>query len=489
MKVSKLLEPELEFGGGMRHVDIRYGLMDNGPFDAGKESAPGRIRVGIVGSVQTIEGTSLWLERCGEGIPAKISRQPTLFPPFPELGKDGPFRCDFVTSPELQQSISKREVDRLIRIEGQAEATRAIVQAISESIATLAERSAPPHVVLVALPVEIIECTVNSIGAVGDGDDDGDDTPAPKIGADELNFRGLLKAACMRLRIPIQIMWPTTYDSSVAIARKLKPMSTRRVQDDATRAWNMFTALYYKAGGLPWRLARDSRQFKTSFVGLSFYRSVDEQSVHTSTAQMFDERGEGLILRGGRAVESEEDRRPHMSSEDAYTLLVNSLTIFRQQHGHPPARVVVHKTSRFDDGELDGLNRALDKFNIELADFVAISKAGTRLYRMDAYPPLRGTYLSLDQNQALLYTRGSVEFFRTYPGLYIPRPLMLKFQALAQPLKSVADEVLALTKMNWNNTQFDNGMPITIAAAKQVGDVLKYVAEGAEIAPRYSFYM
>ena len=40
---------------------------------------------------------------------------------------------------------------------------------------------------------------------------------------------------------------------------------------------------------------------------LSFYRSLDGERIHTSTAQMFDERGEGLILRGGRMVESEED--------------------------------------------------------------------------------------------------------------------------------------------------------------------------------------
>jgi hypothetical protein len=46
--------------------------------------------------------------------------------------------------------------------------------------------------------------------------------------------------------------------------------------------------------------------------------------MHTSTAQMFDERGEGLILRGGRLVESEEDRSPHLTAEDAYALLRDS---------------------------------------------------------------------------------------------------------------------------------------------------------------------
>ena len=66
---------------------------------------------------------------------------------------------------------------------------------------------------------------------------------------------------------------------------------------------------------------------------------------------------------------------------------------------------------------------------------------------------------------------------------------MLRCQAIGQPLHHIAAETLALTKMNWNNTQFDNGLPITIAAARQVGEVLKYVPEGQEIVPRYSFYM
>ena len=118
-----------------------------------------------------------------------------------------------------------------------------------------------------------------------------------------------------------------------------------------------------------------------------------------------------------------------------------------------------------------------------------MQKSRTRLYRLGVYPPLRGTLLRFDKDQALLYTRGSIEFYRTYPGQYVPRALLLKCQALGQPLQHVAEEMLALTKMNWNNTQFDNGMPITIAAARQVGEVLKYVPEGQDIAPRYSFYM
>jgi hypothetical protein len=483
VKLTHLKEPPLEFGGAMRHPDIRFGLMDYGPFDAGMEGAPKRIRLGIVGSAETVEGTARWIERCAAGFPAKESRQPNLFPPFPGTGLDETFRCEFVTSDELQRVLPAREIARLAAVPGQREMTRAVVEIIANEIAALSERTVRPDVVLVALPIEIIERTYNARDVPA-----GEDGEELEAGSD-LDFRGMLKAACMRLRLPIQLMWPTTFDPTYKIPRKLKETSSRRTQDPATIAWNLLTAIYYKAGGLPWRLARDARQLRTSFVGLSFYRSIDGSQVHTSTAQMFDERGEGLILRGGRMVESDEDRNPHLTAEDAYQLLHNSLRVFRDQHGHWPARVVLHKTSRFDRNELAGFHKAIDERDIDYADFVWVQKSMTRLYRLGVYPPLRGSLVRFDKDEALLYTRGSVEFFRTYPGMYIPRPLMLRCQALGQPLQHVAEEMLALTKMNWNNTQFDNGLPITIAAARQVGEVLKYVAEGQEIAPRYSFYM
>ena len=48
---------------------------------------------------------------------------------------------------------------------------------------------------------------------------------------------------------------------------------------------------------------------------------------------------------------------------------------------------------------------------------------------------------------------------------------------------------LALTKMNWNGTQFDGALPITLKAARQVGDILKYVPDGTTPDPRYRFNM
>ena len=62
IEISHIDEPELEFGGGGRHLDIRFGIMDYGPFDVAHAEAPKRVRVGIVGSVDTVEGTTRWMD-------------------------------------------------------------------------------------------------------------------------------------------------------------------------------------------------------------------------------------------------------------------------------------------------------------------------------------------------------------------------------------------------------------------------------------------
>lgn len=53
----------------------------------------------------------------------------------------------------------------------------------------------------------------------------------------------------------------------------------------------------------------------------------------------------------------------------------------------------------------------------------------------------------------------------------------------------MAKEVLALTKMNWNNTQFDGKWPITLLAAKKVGSILRHLGPADQCQPHYGFYM
>ena len=88
----------------------------------------------------------------------------------------------------------------------------------------------------------------------------------------------------------------------------------------------------------------------------------------------------------------------------------------------------------------------------------------------------------------LVYTRGSVPFFRTYPGMYVPSPIQLRSLGDVD-LTKAALEVLALSKMNWNNAQLDEREPLTLRTAKRVGLILKHVPSDQPFATRYAYYM
>jgi hypothetical protein len=102
---------------------------------------------------------------------------------------------------------------------------------------------------------------------------------------------------------------------------------------------------------------------------------------------------------------------------------------------------------------------------------------------------MRGSVLSLNAREHLVYTRGSVDFFQTYPGQYVPRPLHFNCDETMSTPRALSREILALTKMNWNKTQFDQSEPITVHAARRVGRILKYIEADGQIESRYGYYM
>ncbi len=79
---------------------------------------------------------------------------------------------------------------------------------------------------------------------------------------------------------------------------------------------------------------------------------------------------------------------------------------------------------------------------------------------------MRGTHVELDRSQHLPYTRGSVPYYKTYPGRYIPQPLDVRIIESEASPSSICAEILGLTRMNWNNTQFDGKYPITVSTLR-----------------------
>lgn len=475
MESDFIHEPELEFAGG-RHIDIKFGQANWGPLDVLRAPSPKHIRLGIVGTPETIERLSLWLERCKGEIPAKDSNRPNLFPPFPGFNSESTFQAELSSDATAHAILTTRDLDAMTK--AKAPVITKAVERIAERLHDVAEKSAV-DVFVCAPPTSLLEAT----SSAEEPQTSGHGVPGPPA-----DFHDLLKARCMALRRPIQLILPATYDRS---AKQFHPRTRRprQIQDEATRAWNFHTAIYYKAGWVPWRLVRDPAALTTCFVGVSFYFSLDRRQLGTSVAQVFNERGEGIIVRGAGAQISRDDRQPHLSENDAADLMRKLLDRYRDEHHTYPARVVLHKTSHYSPDELGGFSGMVDELHIDSLDLVVLSETGLRLLRNGAYPPLRGTTIALGPGQHLLYTRGSVDFFATYPGMYVPAPLLLNVTRADQTPRFLCEEILSLTKMNWNNTQFDGAEPITTRAARQVATILKYVVEDSPIATRYSFYM
>ncbi|MHC5822553.1 MAG: argonaute/piwi family protein, partial [Nostoc sp.] len=347
MKIEFLQEPELEFGNGGRHIDIRFGMMHYKPLDHDSTSAPKDIKLGIVGSSETVEDLEIWLEKCRQGIEAKNSKQPYLFPEFPGFGEENNLPAAISVDSRRNVVISNKDIDKLLQIQDVNSLISETVNFFIEELRYIDEKTSP-DVFICALPQSLLEKM-----SVDEENTDSNNQPTSSNKNNqkevELDFHDLFKAKAMALRKPTQIILPSTYNAKKKskISKNKHKQKAQTIQDEATRAWNFYTALYYKALGTPWRLVRDSRDLTTCYVGISFYKTLDHSKLLTSTAQIFNERGEGVILRGGQAELSKDDRQPYLPASDASDLLSNALAKYRREHRNLPARVVLHKTSRF----------------------------------------------------------------------------------------------------------------------------------------------
>jgi len=485
MNTTFFQEPQLEFGIDC-HIDIKFGLMNYGPLDFQSATAPKKINLGVIGTPESIEGVQKWLEKCRSGIPAKFSKRVNLFPRFPGFGQDMRLCADFVFDSQMCRVIPERKFQELCNYPKTDDILRTIADLFLAEMEYLAQKNIA-DVLVCAYPFRLIEFLEQEEDELL-SDDDGDRGQTIQSVPTKMVFHDYLKAMAMRFKKPTQIIRPSTYDEKKRLRRNYPSGEFRQVQDEATRAWNLYIALYYKAGGLPWRLVRDWSQLSTCYIGVSFYKSTDRQKLLTSTAQVFNERGEGVILRGGLG-QIKDDRQVHLNNEDAYKLLRNGLENYHREHKNFPARVVIHKSSIHSQEEIDGFEQALRDCSIEStqADFISVTRSFTRLYRMGKYPPLRGTFLDTGGQVFVLYTKGSVDFYNAYPGLYVPLPLGFRCDQTSETPKFIAQEILGLTKMNWNNAQFDGSEPITLRASRQVGNILKYLDNDYE--PYYRFYM
>jgi hypothetical protein len=482
MRARVLDEPELEFRAANRHIDPRFGIAQFGPADGDMDTAPQRISIGIVGAAGSGDSLRAWLDRCAAPIERKKPKagQDNLFIDFPGFSTESAFLADLVHADDLVREIPNADI-RVLHGGASSELVERTAATYAEQARTLSE-TGRCQIIFVVRPEELDAAAPALAGLKSDEDEVEGRESGEDAGS---TFHDVLKGKSLGFSCPIQVIREETWTGN----RPRNSKRERALQDEASRAWNLYTALYYKAGGTPWRLPRVSTALATCFVGVSFYRTPDQSELHTAIAQVFNERGDGVVVRGGQAAVSKEDRQPHLSAQDARHLVIDALDEFRRVHQHLPARLVVHKSSDFSGPEREGFAAGVDERGISQLELLWVQlQSGPRLLRSGQLPPLRGTVLELEPDSMLVYTRGSIPFFRTYPGMYVPSPIMLHSRSDVD-MNKAALEVLALSKMNWNNAQLDEREPLTLRTARRVGSILKHVPSDEAFAKRYAYYM
>ncbi len=479
MKLETIPEPDLEFAKDT-YICPRIGIASFDVYDSKREIRRDKINIGAIGTDKGLELLRSWLERCKEPIaPRSDTLQRNLYPSFPGFYRNSGYRAELIVSSEGFKSIPFEDVETIVTgdLEREAKVDRTL-ELYGRPIEFLARNRRAIDVIICVLPDVLYNAVVKEQEKEepeSDSVTEAEDKP-PDI---ETNFRRALKAKSLHLEKPLQIV-------------REQSLTDRAPQDAATRAWNFCTALYYKTNQtVPWRLVTDSNEPRVCFVGIGFFRSRDRQITHSSLAQIFDELGNNVILRGGQAYEGK-DRRPHLTRDQADVLLGRAIDDYILANETPPARLVIHKSSLFTDGEREGFLNSCTRRNIRRVDLITFLDTSNRALRQNQYPPLRGTHISFDDKSHLLYTRGSVPFYRTYTGLYIPQPLEIRIDRADSSVEKICREILGLTKMNWNTTRFDGKYPITLLCARKVGEVMKYLPADYEPNPEiinYGYYM
>lgn len=505
-------EPTLLFGRNQELVDPRVGLGVYGPYDVTQPSLR-HIRVGVIGTGPLIDRTRAWLDQCtGRVLPVrrvienrevKVKQMdPRVVPAFPGLMEV--FEADFSIPPGLTVALTSAELANVDR-EGsyfEQRVTR-LLDLLIAKLRVLSEKPAPPHVVIIALPTTIrVRCTaptkhkrrpkglrrqaealkadLERDAAAGQAalfniaEAEGVKLETELAEEQTIFHHGLKSRAMGAVDFPTQLLWEQT-------------LAGINVEDDATRAWNFWSGLYYKAGNEPWRIARLAAG--TCFVGLSFYRERRDARLHACLGQAFSDAGEGMVLRS-QAFQWEGAESPHLTRELAQEFMEQVLDAYKAHWNQHPRRVVIHKWQRYTPDERAGFEAAFAAAGVHTSDMVAFSERGLRFFRTGQEPPLRGTLIRLSDTNALLYTRGYVPFHGQYGGMRVPKPLEIVEHFGAAPMSQIAQEILALTKMDWNSTAFGGREPITTAFAEDVGHIMAELPAGEKEPKRfYRFYM
>ena len=266
----------------------------------------------------------------------------------------------------------------------------------------------------------------------------------------------------------------------------------RRTQDRATVAWNLATGLYYKTQPMPpWKLS--GVRPGVCYIGLAYKNIPNDPNDHACcAAQMFLSEGDGVVFRGANGPWKTAECEYHLQPPAAKNLIAKVLDTYIEKHKVPPKELFIHGQTSFNDEEWRAFEEAVPAETNIVGVRIKTTNGETKLFRDGDYPVLRGTALILDEKNANLWTTGYVPQLDTYIGPETPNPLfitVLRSKRRLPEIETVLNDIMGLTKINYNSCNFNDGLPVTVRFASMVGEVPTMgSAKGAERQP-FKYYV
>lgn len=497
--IKRIIEPGLEFRHGQIVTDPHDGLSLFGPQDTDLPSHPRNITYAAMGTKQGIEALSNFAEALSRpshnGLPYGNRR---LWPTFP--GFDAAFHCSWSHQPAASIELDRDVLLERAKHKDPSKRAFDVVNLYLDALKTLSKRDEAFNVFICIVPDDVwLNCRPESKVAQGIGENLSSKERRLRVGGQtslfeeyaleqyqlSTDFRRQIKARAMEFRVPIQIVRESTLslnDEKALGSRGLTPLSDR--------AWNLSTALYYKAGGKPWKLstARDG----VCYVGLAF-RKTNKAATSSSAvcaAQMFIDSGDGIVFLGESGQWfSPKDRQFHLTRTASAKLLTGVLDTYKELDGRPLKEVFLHSRSEISAEEFEGYKSACPNDTKVIGIRVRSDRNGLRLFREGRRPVLRGTFLKLNERMGFLWASGFKPELRTYDGWEVPAPLRIDIQHGDADIELVAQDILGLTKLNYNACKLGAAQPVTVGFSDAVGEILVANPDIKHRQPQFKFYI
>lgn len=488
-RLLTLREPRLRFRHSQAMEDPKDGLLLFGP----PGDAPLGTQYGVIGTAEGIEYFEGWADRISRTVNAdeKIGSS-RLFPGFETVFRtpwDGKARVKLpVDADQLATTLKNTDphqrvfntvdlfasqIERWVKEEDEKVALWFVV--VPESVWKLCRpRSTISKADGIAPDVHLSHSKAMEL--LNNPDLFENANSAAEKHLYENHFHNQLKARLLGCEAVTQIV----RESTIVPKSVLEKQGRKRArQDDATIAWNLSTAIYYKAGAKPWTLAdiRDG----VCYIGLVFKKTNNnprDEFEACCGAQMFLDTGEGIVFKG--SVGSWASDKPgefHLPKEQAADIVRRCIETYERRHGKPPAELFIHGRTHFNKGEIAGFREgAPDTTNI--CGIQIRRPNDLKLYRADGRRViLRGLGMKTGDRTGYLWTSGYIPHLKTYPGREVPTPLKVRVVFGDTPLEQVLSDIMSLTKLNFNTCIYGDGFPVTLRFADDVGEILTAIPE------------